>query len=153
MVTINLTVNGIKYERTIPEHITLLRLLREHLFLRGTKEGCGVGECGACTVIMNGKTVNSCLVLAPEADGAEIYTVESLSIDGKLNPLQESFNNNHAVQCGFCTPGVLMSATDLLQRIPNPSEEEIKEAIEGNFCRCTGYKQIIEAIQDVANKK
>ena len=153
MVTINLTVNGIKYERTIPEHITLLRLLREHLFLRGTKEGCGVGECGACTVIMNGKTVNSCLVLAPEADGAEIYTVESLSIEGKLNPLQESFNNNHAVQCGFCTPGVLMSATDLLQRIPNPSEEEIKEAIEGNFCRCTGYKQIIEAIQDVANKK
>lgn len=114
------------------------------------KEGCGEGECGACTVLMNGKPVTSCLILAVEADGAEILTIEGESVDGKLSPLQEAFKNNHATQCGFCTPGMIMSAKALLERNPTPTEEEIKDAIEGNFCRCTGYRQIIDAIEEAA---
>mgnify|MGYP002813736082 FL=1 len=115
------------------------------------KEGCGEGECGACTVLINNKPVNSCLILAVEADGASVRTVEGEVKGGKLSPLQESFKKNHGTQCGFCTPGVIMSAQSLLERNPKPDEEEIKEAIEGNFCRCTGYRQIIDAISEASS--
>ena len=147
---INVKVNGKKYERNVRENMTLLRFIREEIGLTGTKEGCGAGECGACTVIMNGKTVNSCIVLAVEADGAVIETIEGEAKNGKMSKLQKSFHKHHAVQCGFCTPGMVLSAKNLLKENPKPSEHEIKEALEGNFCRCTGYQQIIEAIMDAS---
>jgi carbon-monoxide dehydrogenase small subunit len=131
----------------------LLDILREDFKLTGTKEGCSIGECGACTVIMNGRAVNSCLVLAGQINGAEIITIEHLADNGKLNSLQQNFLEAGAVQCGYCTPGMLMSATALLMKNPHPNEEEIKEAIAGNLCRCTGYKQIIQAIQKTANSR
>ena len=149
MKNISVTINGQVYERSIKEHQTLLHFLREDVGLTGTKEGCGAGECGACTVIMDGKSVNSCLVLAAEADGSTLETIEGARTSGKLSALQDSFDRHHAVQCGFCTPGMIMSATDLLRRNPHPTREEIADGIEGNFCRCTGYQQIIEAIEDV----
>jgi len=152
MKKITLKVNGEDYTREVLEHKTLLRFLREDLGLTGTKQGCGAGECGACTVILNGHAVNSCLVLAAECDGAEIMTVEGEAKDGKLSSLQQAFHHHHAVQCGFCTPGMIMSARSLLDRKKKPSEEDVKEAIEGNFCRCTGYSQIVEAIMDVVEK-
>lgn len=143
-------VNGEAVRAMIDPTMTLLAFLRKELSLFGTKEGCGEGECGACTIIMNGVTVNSCLVLALEAQGAAITTVEGLSIDGKLSILQQEFINHDALQCGFCTPGMIMSARALLDRNPDPCEAEIKEAIAGNFCRCTGYKPIIAAIASAA---
>ena len=149
---ITLTVNGKKYQRDASEAKNLLHFLREDLGLTGTKEGCGAGECGACTVVMNGKTVNSCLILAVEADGADIQTIESEAKNGKLSKLQQAFKKNHAVQCGFCTPGMIMSARALLETNAKPTVEQIKEAIEGNFCRCTGYQQIIEAVQDASGQ-
>jgi carbon-monoxide dehydrogenase small subunit len=129
----------------------LLDILREDFKLTGTKEGCSIGECGACTVIMNRRAVNSCLVLAGHVDRAEIITIEHLAENGKLDSLQQNFLEAGAVQCGYCTPGMLMSATALLLENPHPTEEEIKEAIAGNLCRCTGYKQIIQAIRKTAN--
>ena len=149
---IKLKVNGKKYVKDVAETKNLLHFLREDLGLTGTKEGCGAGECGACTVIVNGKTINSCLVLAVEADGTEIHTIEGEASNGKLSTLQQAFHKNHAVQCGFCTPGMIMSSRALLEKTPKPSVEQIKEAIEGNFCRCTGYKQIIEAVQDASGQ-
>ncbi|MBU1298066.1 MAG: (2Fe-2S)-binding protein [Bacteroidetes bacterium] len=149
MKTIELNINGKKYSRTVPFHRTLLEFLHDDLAILSVKEGCGEGECGACTVMLDNKPVNSCLILAVEADGTSIRTVEGEVKDGKLSPLQESFKKNHATQCGFCTPGMIMSAQSLLERNPKPNEEEIKEAIEGNFCRCTGYRQIIDAIFEV----
>jgi carbon-monoxide dehydrogenase small subunit len=143
---IKLTVNGNRYEVYCPEDMTLLTFLREQLHLTGTKEGCAAGECGACTVIMNGKAVNSCMVMAMEADGAEIRTIEGEATDGVLSPLQQSFIEHSAFQCGFCTPGMIMSARSLLDRNPSPSREEIIEAMEGNLCRCTGYEAIVAAI-------
>ena len=131
----------------------LLDLLREDLALTGTKGGCGIGECGACTIILNGKAVNACLVLAGQVEGSEVKTVEYLARNGKLNDLQHAFLETGAVQCGFCTPGMLMSAAALLDQNPNPSEEQIKEAIAGNLCRCTGYKQIIDAIRLTSKKR
>ncbi|MCK5686307.1 (2Fe-2S)-binding protein, partial [bacterium] len=130
---INVKVNGKKYERDVRENMTLLRFIREEIGLTGTKEGCGVGECGACTVILNGKTVNSCIVLAVEADGTVIETIEGEAKNGKMSKLQNSFHEHHAVQCGFCTPGMVLSAKTLLKENPKPSEHEIKEALEGNF--------------------
>ncbi|MEQ8223819.1 MAG: (2Fe-2S)-binding protein [Candidatus Eremiobacterota bacterium] len=153
MKTIKVKVNDKDYTKDVPEHRTLLEFLRQDLFLTGTKEGCGAGECGACTVILDGRTVNACLVLAAECDGSVIRTIEGEGTDGKLSPLQEAFHHHHAVQCGFCTPGMIMSARALLDRNPHPSEEDVKEAIEGNFCRCTGYKQIVEAIMEVSEGK
>ncbi|RKL62501.1 (2Fe-2S)-binding protein [Thermoanaerobacteraceae bacterium SP2] len=149
---ITLSVNGESYSVNVEENRTLLSVLREELALTGTKEGCGAGECGACTVLFDGKAVNSCLVLAVEADGHEITTIEGLAKDGKLHPIQEAFIKHQGVQCGFCTPGMIMSAKALLDRNPNPTEEEIKEAIAGNLCRCTGYYPIIEAIKEVAQR-
>jgi carbon-monoxide dehydrogenase small subunit len=151
-VTIKATINHRKYELEVRPNLTLLDLLREELGLTGTKRGCEIGECGACTVLMNGQAVNSCLVLAPQIDGEEILTVEGLADGHKLHPLQESFLDHDAVHCGFCTPGSLMSAKELLDRNPNPSEEEIRMAISGNLCRCTGYQQIVEAIKETRGK-
>ncbi|MBN1249553.1 MAG: (2Fe-2S)-binding protein [Anaerolineae bacterium] len=150
---ISLKVNGDTVTVAVRSHQTLLQVLREELGITSPKRGCENGECGACTVIMNGLPVNSCMVFAPEADGAEIETVEGLAPEGKLHPLQEAFIKHNAVQCGFCTPGMLMSAKALLDRNPHPSEEEIRAALVGNLCRCTGYVRIVEAIADVASTK
>ncbi len=148
---VNFFVNDEPVELYVDANKTMLRVLREELALTGTKEGCGAGECGACTVIVDGKPMNACLVLAPELDGKHITTVEGLAKDGELSPLQRSFVDMAALQCGFCTPGFLMSSTALLNENPHPSREEIIDAISGNLCRCTGYARIVEAIQRVAD--
>ena len=147
---ITLTINGDPYTVAVQSHHTLLKVLREQLGITSPKIGCENGECGACTVIMNGVAVNSCQVLAAEANGATIETVEGLSKDGDLHPLQTAFIKHNAIQCGFCTPGMLMSAKALLDRNPHPTEDEIRLALVGNLCRCTGYTRIVDAIQDVA---
>ena len=149
-VSINATINGRPVTLTAPANITLLDLLRDHLGLLGTKCGCEIGECGACTVLLDGQPVNSCLVLAPQIDGRQVSTVEGLAPEGKLHPLQESFLDHDAAHCGFCTPGMLMSAKALLDYNPRATEREIRTAISGNLCRCTGYQQIVEAIAHVA---
>lgn len=150
MVSFNL--NGKDMCIDVDPSTTLLSLLRE-LSLTGAKEGCGVGECGACTVLMNGIAVNSCLVLAGQINGTSIVTIEALEHDGKLDELQQSFIKNHAVQCGFCTPGMLMSAKALLLKNPYPTDDDIKTALSGNLCRCTGYQNIIKAVKQVALKE
>ena len=147
---LNITVNGISHTLRIDPNLRLLDLLREELHLTGTKEGCGIGECGACTVILDGRAVNSCLILAGQCEGREITTIEGVTPEDDLSPLQQSFLDNGAVQCGFCTPGMILSATALLNHNSTPTEAEIREAISGNLCRCTGYTQIVEAIQVVA---
>lgn len=147
--TIKTTINNRKYEFSVSPNQTLLHFLREELGLTGTKCGCEIGECGACTVILNVEAVNSCLVLVPQINGKEVLTVEGLAKDGKLHPLQESFMDHDAVHCGFCTPGMLMSAKQLIEENSNPTEEEIRTAISGNLCRCTGYVQIVDAIKEV----
>lgn len=150
MKQIKVTVNGILYELSVQPWETLLDVIREHLGLTGTKEGCGLGECGACTIIMDGKTVNSCLVLAVEADDRVITTIEGLANGDELHPIQEAFVKCGGLQCGFCTPGMIMSTKALLEEKPNPSEEEIRKGIAGNFCRCTGYTKIIESVKVAA---
>jgi carbon-monoxide dehydrogenase small subunit len=147
---ITLTVNGTERELAIEPNRTLLDVLRYDLELTGTKKGCDVGECGSCTVILNGKPVNACLVLAIQANGAEILTIEGLKPSQGLHPLQQAFVDKGAIQCGFCTPGMLLSASSLLKQNPNPTEEEIRTALSGNLCRCTGYQKIVEAIQSIA---
>jgi len=147
---ISITINGGLEEVLVPGNMTLMKMLREKLALTGTKNGCSAGECGACTVLVDGEPVNSCMVLAVECDGSSILTVEGLSGDTQLNIIQESIIEEGGVQCGFCTPGVLMSARALLDRNPDPSEDEIKEAIVGNLCRCTGYIRIIEGVKKAA---
>lgn len=149
---ISLTVNAVKYTIYVQSHHTLLKVLREQLGITSPKIGCENGECGACTVIMNGCAVNSCQVLAPEADGAVIETVEGLSKDGSLHPLQQAFIDYNAIQCGFCTPGMLMSAKALLDQNPQPTEDEIRFALVGNLCRCTGYVRIVKAISEAAKE-
>jgi aerobic-type carbon monoxide dehydrogenase small subunit (CoxS/CutS family) len=149
---IRLTINGELYERDVAEHKTLLRFMREDLGLTGTKEGCGMGECGACTVFLNGRVVNSCMVLAVEANGATVDTIEGEAKGPSLSAIQKAFEDNHAVQCGFCTPGMVMSVKELLRDNPKPTDEQVKEAVEGNFCRCTGYTQIIEAVMDLTGR-
>lgn len=144
--TIEFLLNGQAYQLQVKPWRTLLELIREDLKLTGTKEGCGHGECGSCTVIMGGNTVNSCLVPAAEADGQEIVTIEGLSDGDRLNPIQEAFIERAGMQCGFCTPGMIISAKALLDKKPNPSEEEVRDAMAGNFCRCTGYTKIIDSI-------
>jgi aerobic-type carbon monoxide dehydrogenase small subunit (CoxS/CutS family) len=149
---ISFTLNGQAYVREVEGHRTLLHFIREDLSFTGAKEGCGAGECGACTVLMDGEAVNACMVLAAEADGRVLETIEGEAKDGRLSAIQEAFNRHHAVQCGFCTPGMILSVRDLLARNPTPTEGEIREGIEGNFCRCTGYQQIIEAVLDVSGQ-
>ncbi len=148
--TITLTVNDLVETVAVPHNMTLLRMLRETLSLTGTKNGCTAGECGACTVLMDGEPVNSCMVLAAECDGANIVTVEGLAKNDKLTKLQETIIKAGGVQCGFCTPGMLISATALLKRNPTPTDEEIRAAIVGNLCRCTGYFRIVDAIKQTA---
>ena len=150
--SISVVVNGAQEHLTVPSNMTLLQMLREELALTGTKNGCEAGECGACTVLVDGEPVNSCLVLAVEADGREVLTVEGLAPEGELSPLQEAFVEHNAIQCGYCTPGMLMTATALLKRNPHPSEDEVKQALVGNLCRCTGYVRIIDAIQAAAER-
>ena len=150
MHSIVVTINDVQEMVDVPDNMTLLQMLREKLALTGTKNGCGAGECGACTVLMDGEPVNSCMVLAVEADGTEIVTVEGLAHDGQLDALQKAFVEEGSVQCGFCTPGTLISARALLDRNPSPTEQQIREALMGNLCRCTGYTRIVEAIQKVA---
>ncbi len=152
MMEITLNVNAKEYRLSVAEDALLLDVLREDLGLTGTKRGCEVGECGACTVIMDGKTVNSCLVLAVQAEGSDIRTIEGIAENGKLHPVQQSFLEHDAVQCGFCTPGMVISAVSLLEKNTHPEETEIKEAIAGNLCRCTGYQPIIKAIKAVGEK-
>jgi len=147
---ITFNVNGELEQADIPSNMTLLKMLRENLALTGTKNGCAEGECGACTVLMNGEPVNSCLVLAVECDGAEIVTVEGLSHDEQLDAVQQAIIDAGGVQCGFCTPGILISARALLDRNPQPSEDDIQTALVGNLCRCTGYVRIIQGVQEAA---
>jgi carbon-monoxide dehydrogenase small subunit len=144
--TVDVTVNGEQYSMIIDTRETLLDALRYRLGFMGAKEGCGNGNCGACTVVLNGEIVNSCLVFAAEAEGAQVTTVEGVAVDGQLHPVQQAFIETGALQCGFCTPGFIMSAKALLERNPNPSEQEIRLAISGNLCRCTGYDKIVRAI-------
>ena len=150
---ITLTINGSSEQVDVSSNLTLLQMLREKLALTGTKNGCMAGECGACTVMLNGEPVNSCMVLAVECDGAEVLTVEGLAKDSVLDPIQESIIDQGGVQCGFCTPGILISARALLDRKPNPSEDDIREALVGNLCRCTGYLRIIEAVQEASERQ
>jgi carbon-monoxide dehydrogenase small subunit len=148
---ISFVFNGNKTNMVVEDHWTLLHLIRDELGYTGTKEGCGSGECGACTVIIDGEAVNSCLYLAAEIDGKELLTIEGLvADDGTLHPIQKAFVDKGAIQCGFCTPGMIMAAKALLDESPNAEEDEIKEAIAGNLCRCTGYVQIIDAIKNVS---
>jgi carbon-monoxide dehydrogenase small subunit len=149
--TITVTVNGGTERLSVASNMTLLQMLREKLALTGTKNGCEAGECGACTVLVDGEPVNSCMMLAVETDGREVLTVEGLAPEGQLSPLQQAFVEHNAVQCGFCTPGMLMSAYALLQRNPEPTEAEIREALVGNLCRCTGYVRIIQAVKTAAS--
>ncbi|HAJ33643.1 MAG TPA: (2Fe-2S)-binding protein [Candidatus Atribacteria bacterium] len=151
-LTIELTINGKKREVETTPSTRLLDLLRDDLHLTGTKGGCGKGECGACTVIMNGELVASCLVLAPQADGAVITTIEGIGNGENLDPIQEAFIETGAVQCGFCTPGMILATKKLLEENTHPREEEIKRGISGNLCRCTGYQKIIDAIKLAANR-
>lgn len=144
--SIKLIVNGTEELLQVPSNLTLLHALREKLGFTGTKNGCEAGECGACTVLADGEPVNSCLVLAVELDGKKITTIEGLAENGQLTPLQQAFTDLNAVQCGYCTPGMLMAATALLNRNPHPSETDIQEAMIGNLCRCTGYQRIIDAV-------
>lgn len=146
------TVNGKRYEIAVNPNRTLTQLLREDLGLPGTKEGCGVGDCGACTVIMDGNPVNSCLVLAVDANASEIVTIEGIATGDKLHPVQQAFIDLGAIQCGFCTPGMVLSAVNLLEHNPDPAENEIRQALSGNLCRCTGYQKIVEAVQQASRK-
>ena len=152
-ILIRFTINGENIQLNIPAGMTALELIRDRLGLKGTKEGCGIGECGACTIVVDGRAVNACLMFAAQLDGREISTVESLDQAGQLHPIQAAFAKQHAVQCGFCTPGLLMSPRALLTEQSNPERSEIVKAISGNLCRCTGYHSIIAAIEDAAKQQ
>ena len=152
MAVISLTVNGKQQNADVEDRTLLVHFLREKLRLTGTHIGCDTSQCGACTVLMDGRSVKSCTVFAVQADGSEVLTIEGLAKDGQLHPVQEGFWEEHGLQCGYCTPGMILSAVHLLNEIPSPSEEQIREAIGGNFCRCTGYQHIVNAIQYAANK-
>jgi carbon-monoxide dehydrogenase small subunit len=147
---ITVTINGERYERTVLARQLLVHFIRDTLGLKGTHIGCDTGNCGACTIILNGKTIKSCMMLAAQADGAEVETVEGLASNGDLDDLQEAFHQHHGLQCGYCTPGLLMSATHLLRQNPHPSEEEIRRGVRGNICRCTGYVNVVKAIEEAS---
>ena len=149
---IQLTVNGELFELLVEPFQTLVDIIRDEIGLTGTKKGCGTGDCGSCTVILDGKPVNTCLILGVEVDGSKILTIEGLKGSEELHPIQKAFINYGAIQCGFCTPGMIMSAKALLDTCPNPTEEQVRWAISGNLCRCTGYTKVIEAIMNASNK-
>lgn len=149
-VWLNMVVNGRPVQVSVRPDARLIDVLRDDLGLTGTKEGCSRGECGACTVLLDGEAVNSCLVLALKAEGREVLTIEGLARDGQLHPLQEAFLRHGAVQCGYCTPGMILAAKALLDRHPHPTREEIRRGLSGNLCRCTGYKKIVDAVEEVA---
>jgi carbon-monoxide dehydrogenase small subunit len=151
--TIRVTINGRLYEEDVEPRLLLSHFLRENIGLTGTHVGCVVGECGACSVLLDGKVVKSCLHFAVQADGRDVTTVEGLARDGELSPIQEAFVKHYAFQCGYCTPGMVMTSHALLQSNPNPSEAEIRKALAGNLCMCTGYVQIVEAVKDAAEKR
>ena len=151
-VAIEVTVNGQHHQAEVEPRLLLVHYLRDHLGLTGTHVGCDTSQCGACVVELNGESVKSCTVLAVQADGAEVLTIEGLATDGQLHPIQEGFWEMHGLQCGYCTPGMIMSAKDLLKRNPNPTEQEIRHGLEGNLCRCTGYQNIVRAVQYAAQK-
>jgi len=153
MVSVTLTVNGEKRTASVPPETTLLKMLRENFSLTGAKLGCDVGDCGACTVIVDGKLVNSCLMLAGQTDGRDVLTIEGLASSDNLHPIQKVFEEKGSLQCGFCGPGVIMSAKWLLDQTSNPSVPEIRDALAGNLCRCTGYTKMIEAIQTIARER
>ena len=146
-ITISVTVNGVTHQAEVEPRLLLVYFLREYLGLTGTHVGCDTSQCGACTIHLNGRAVKSCTILAVQANGAEITTIEGLAREGTLHPVQEGFHNKHGLQCGYCTPGMIMTATYLLQTNPYPTEEDIKHILEGNLCRCTGYVNIVEAIR------
>ena len=149
---VSMTVNGTTYTNDVEPRTLLVHYLRENLRLTGTHVGCDTSSCGACTIVVNGEAVKSCTLLAVQCEGAEIKTIEGMATNGQLHPIQESFREKHGLQCGFCTPGMIMSSWQLLERNPNPSEDEIRHALEGNFCRCAGYHNIVNAVQDAASK-
>ena len=152
MKKISLEVNGKNIEKEVPDHTTLSDLLRDFLNLTGTHVGCDTSQCGACVVHVDGKSIKSCTALAADVSGSKITTIEGLVQNGKMHPMQEAFKKFHGLQCGFCTPGMVMSAVDLLQKNKNPSEQEIRDWLEGNICRCTGYQGIVAAVKDAASK-
>jgi carbon-monoxide dehydrogenase small subunit len=151
--SVRLSVNGVDHELVVEPRLLLVHALRDHLGLTGTHVGCDTSNCGACTVHLSGRAVKSCTVLAVQADGEEVTTIEGMAREGSLHPLQEAFWNDHALQCGYCTPGMIMAAAALLQENPNPSEEDVRHALEGNLCRCTGYHNIVRAVLDAAKTK
>ncbi len=152
MAVLNIRINGKKISREVSDNTLLSDFLRDGLSLTGTHVGCDTSQCGACTVHLNGNSVKSCTTLAVDCDGAEITTIEGLASNGKMHPVQESFKRNHGLQCGFCTPGMIMSTVDLLQKNKNPSEKEIRDWLVGNICRCTGYQNIVAAVKESASK-
>tara|TARA_Y100000590_G_scaffold363431_1_gene421103 strand:- start:147 stop:608 length:462 start_codon:yes stop_codon:yes gene_type:complete len=152
MAVMNLRINGKKISKEVSDHTILSEFLRENLGLTGTHVGCDTSQCGACVVHLNGNSVKSCTTLVADCNGSEITTIEGLAKNGKLHPMQEAFKKKHGLQCGFCTPGMVMSAVDLLQKKKNPNEQEIRDWLEGNICRCTGYQNIVEAVKEAASK-
>ena len=152
MIKVNLKINGKAISKEIPDNTLLSDFIRNNLSLTGTHVGCDTSQCGACTINLNGNSVKSCTTLVADCEGAEITTIEGLSRNGKMHQMQESFKKHHGLQCGFCTPGMVMSAIDLLEKKKNPSEQEIREWLEGNICRCTGYQGIVAAVKDAASK-
>ncbi len=152
MATVAMTVNGAAVKREVESRTLLVQFLREHLGLTGTHVGCDTSQCGACVVHVDGKSVKSCTMLAVQAEGAEVLTIDGLAKDGKLHPMQQAFIDNHGLQCGFCTPGMVMSAIDLVKKNPNPDEKTVRENLEGNICRCTGYHNIVKAVLQAAKQ-
>lgn len=150
--TISLQINGKTVTKEVEPRTLLVHFIRDHLSLTGTHVGCDTSSCGACTILVDGDAVKSCTMLAVQADGSTVMTIEGLATNGELHPIQEGFKENHGLQCGFCTPGMVMTAVNILQRTPNPTEHEIREGLEGNFCRCTGYHNIVKSIQYAAEK-
>jgi aerobic carbon-monoxide dehydrogenase small subunit len=152
MARVSMTVNGVQYDQDVEPRLLLVHFLRDTLGLTGTHVGCDTSNCGACTVHLDGDAVKSCTVLAVQADGSDVTTIEGMGTDGDLHPMQEAFWKNHGLQCGYCTPGMIMASSDLLAKNPDPTEEEVREALAGNLCRCTGYHNIVKAVLDAADK-
>ncbi len=152
MSRVEVTVNGVRREADVEPRTLLVYFLRETLGLTGTNVGCDTSSCGACTVLLDGESVKSCTVLALQADGREVTTIEAMASDGQMHPLQEAFHRNHGLQCGYCTPGMIMAAASFLQENPDPTEQQVREALEGNLCRCTGYQNIVKSILDAASQ-